>query len=320
MDKTKHILTLLNLPGIGRKSVYKILSISFSIPTNGYELIEEITHLKKIIKRLKIPSRNDIQKAGDKAQKILENSHNENISVISILDKRFPKKLADCPDPPVIINVKGDVHSLNKSPSIAIIGTREPTHYGAECGDRISRTIARQNISIISGLAKGCDSIAHQACLKENGVTIAILAHGLQMVYPAENKKLAAEIIEKGGCLLTEYPIVTKPRPNYFVERDRLQTALSDAVFFIETDLNGGTMHAVKACIAAGKPLACLKHPGKWLSEKKTEGNQALIRDESAIPIADSNDLEVFLTKKNLNDSITSKTAKPKQLDLFDNL
>jgi len=320
MDKIKYILTLLNLPGVGRKSVYKVLKIKNSIPKYGDDIVEEITYLKERIKRLKIPTRNEVQKAVDKAQEIIDKSLLERIAIIPITDERFPEKLAKYSDPPVIIYVKGDINCLKNDPAIAVIGTREPTEYGAECCNKISQNIAEHNITIISGLAKGCDSIAHRACLEKNCITIAILAHGLHMIYPAENKELAQKIIDSGGCLVSEYPIGTEPRPNYFIERDRLQTALSNAVFFAETDIKGGTMHAVKACIAEGKPLACLKHPEKWLTYEKTKGNQILISEKKAIPIADVKDLELFLTKKMFetrDNSISNKVLKYKQLELF---
>jgi DNA processing protein len=325
MDQIEYILTLLNLPGIGRKTVLKILEVE---PTKKYDnekdLIKILTHLKKIIKRLKIPSSMDITQSMRVTNGIINKSLSEKIIIIPITDKtKFPKKLATYNDPPVLLHVKGDIDCLNYEYAIAVIGTRKPTKYGTDCCKKICKTIAERKIPIVSGLAKGCDSIAHQSCIQEEGIAIAVLAHGLHMVYPAENRKLANDILEKGGCLISEYPVGTEPQKNFFVERDRLQTALSNGVLFIESGVKGGTMHAVNECIKNDKPLACLKHAEPWLSDERTMGNQKLIAEKKAIPIFDSSDLENFITNKILLKSLSNNTPKKLyaekslQLDLF---
>ena len=320
MEISKYIITLLNLPGIGRKTVQNILKDGGNAPESPNEFIPAITQLKQKIKRLKIPSLIDVENAYEKANLIIQKSTAEDIKILCIGAKDFPKKLELIPDPPVVIYVKGNTHALHFDHSIAIIGTREPTEYAAKCAEAISQSMASQKICIVSGLAKGCDSLAHKGCLKAKGTTIAILAHGLHMIYPAENKSLARDIINSGGCLVSEYPIGITPRPNYFVERDRLQTGLSDAVVFIETGVKGGTMHAVNACIKANKPLACLKHPEKYLSEEKTKGNQLLLSQKKSIPIEDSNDISSFLKDHIFNIEQTPQiksNSQPMQLEFW---
>jgi DNA processing protein len=312
MDQIEYILTLLNLPGIGRKTVLKILEVE---PNKTYktekDLVKILTHLKEIIKRLKIPTSIDVTQSMRVTNKIIDKSLSEKITIIPITDKtKFPKKLATYSDPPVLIHVKGGIDCLNYEYAIAVIGTRKPTKYGAGCCRKICQTITERKIPIVSGLAKGCDSIAHEACIEENGTAIAILAHGLHMIYPAENSQLANDILDKGGCLLSEYPVGTEPKQSYFVERDRLQTALSNGVLFIESGIKGGTMHAVKECIKNDKPLACLKHSEPWLSDERTMGNQKLIGEKKATPIFDSSDLENFITNKILIKSLSNNTPK----------
>jgi DNA processing protein len=133
---------------------------------------------------------------------------------------------------------------------------------------------------------------------------VAVLAHGLDTVYPAANRGLAARLLDKGGCLVSEYPVGTPPARTSFAERDRIQSGLSDGVFVIETDIKGGTMHTVRFSRNQQRPLGCVSHPKKWLSEEKTQGNQKLIADGWATPIPNGQALLAFLeriTQRNQN-------------------
>ena len=155
----------------------------------------------------------------------------------------------------------------------------------------MSQRLAESDICVVSGLAEGCDTAAHRGCLRGHGTTVAVMAHGLHTVYPASNRDLAEEIVANDGCLVSEYPPDTRAQRSYFVERDRLQSALSRAVLVIETDVEGGTMHTVKACLAQKRILACLAHPPQFDNEK-SRGNAMLIRRGDAIPIREGVDLE----------------------------
>lgn len=123
--------------------------------------------------------------------------------------------------------------------------------------------------TVVSGLAIGCDTAAHSGCLSVHGETIAVLAHGLDRVYPAVNRELVGEILDTGGCLLSEYPPKTRPFPANFVERDELQAGLSDGVIVVETGVKGGTMHTVRFSQEQRKPLACVKHPQNSLQIRR---------------------------------------------------
>jgi DNA processing protein len=140
---------------------------------------------------------------------------------------------------------------LNEEKSVAIIGTRNPSKFGIKMGYKISKLLASKGYSIVSGLAKGIDTEAHQGALNVMGKTVAILAHGLDMpIYPKENRALAEEIMESGGLLLSTYSNGTKLFPQYLAARDEWQSALSDGVIVIETGIKGGTNitvgHAIK--------------------------------------------------------------------------
>jgi DNA processing protein len=208
---------------------------------------------------------------------------------------------------------------LYETSGIAIIGTREPSEAGFKAGEYFGEKLGNSGFNIVSGLAIGCDASAHRGALKANGFTTAILAHGMQTIYPKENKRLAEDILNNDGIILTEYIWGTGALPNYFVERDRLQAGLSKGTIVIQTDIQGGTMHAVNATIKSNKPLAAVKYVANTeLNNPKIKGNEMLINEGKAFPLTSKN-LDEFVKKINklpyLTDTIPDSN-KPIE-DLF---
>jgi DNA processing protein len=321
MLDSEYILTLLKISGIGRKTVASILSGTGFSPKSLTELRDVIDDACKNNKRLKVPELSSIESANQKAKEVLDRSQSERIELIPFGSKKYPKMLLNITDPPIMLYVKGDTASFNELKNIAIIGTREPTEYGEKCGELISRQFSENGFVVTSGLAKGCDAAAHRGCLLASGRTIAILGHGLHMVYPAKNRELAAKIIDNGGCLLSEYEYGIDPKPNFFVERDRLQSGLALGIFVIETGIKGGTMHAVNSCINESKPIACLKHPEKYLNHPKVQGNKMLITEKGAFPILEKVDIGEFIKILLKTEDVKVKNNSkpiPVQLQLFD--
>ena len=175
--------------------------------------------------------------------------------VLSPLDNEYPLLLAATKDDPFLIFVKG---ALPPDPrrSIAIIGTREPTVHGQKTATRIATFCADQGWSVVSGLAIGCDGIAHRAALDAGGHTIAVLAHGLQMVAPTRHEKLAQSILDAGGALMSQFRFGTKVMPQQYVQRDRVQAGLAQGVVMIQSDVKGGSLHAARAAIEYQRWLA----------------------------------------------------------------
>ena len=167
------------------------------------------------------------------------------IQIVTYLDANYPKRLKNIIDQPTVLYYKGNIECLNKKDTVAIIGTREPTEYGVKIARNLGSSFGKRDYVVVSGLALGCDMYGHEGCLDENGTTVAVMPCGLDTVYPAKNKPLAEKILDKGGCLISEYPIKTRVFKNFFVERDRLQSGLSDGVFVIETGEKGGKLHTV---------------------------------------------------------------------------
>lgn len=204
------------------------------------------------------------------------------ISILSPLDSAYPKLLAKTPDYPPLIWVKGHL-SPKPEQSVAVIGPREPTDHGRVIAERIARFIAEEGWSVVSGLAKGCDAAAHQAALDSGGHTVAVLAHGLQMISPKENNHLAERIIAQGGALLSEFPIGSMPQARTFVQRDRTQAGMSQGVVMVQSDLTGGSLHASRAALNYDRWLAVPYPTTNDLANraKKIQANLLLVGEET---------------------------------------
>lgn len=237
----------------------------------------------------------DIKIAMDCTNKILNDCDKLNIKCISYYNKEFPLLVKETSDPPVLLYYKGNFKDFSKLRSVAVIGTREPTPFGQRVAENIGEALAKKGFAVVSGLAKGCDSGGHIGCLAGNGITAAILGTGLEKIYPAENKQLAENIIANNGCLISEYAPYSQSQRGNFVERDRLQSAFSEAVFVVETGEVGGTFHAVNFGKEYGRKIGCFLHSEKYASLPQIQGNIKLMKQGIATPIANNDDLERFL-------------------------
>lgn len=325
MINTLHLVTLLSAPGIGRRTVQSVLSCGPDFaPSHAQELRALLLETKNQFPKIPVPTSSEIDRAFFKAEEILEKCYQLGIKVIGIGGPDFPDHLNNIPDPPVVLYIKGNKECLAPPASVAVIGTREPSAFGAHSAKKIGAGIAAKGLVVVSGLALGCDTKAHQGCISTGGQTVAVLAHGLDRVYPKENAELAESILDSKGCLVSEYAPGTPPRGNLFVERDRLQSGLSDAVIVIETDVKGGTMHTVQFCLDQKRFLGCLAHPPQYADTPKARGNKLLIEEGKAIPLSHREDMDAFIAKFYTPppppapaDGDDTKDLKDRQLVLF---
>lgn len=204
--------------------------------------------------------------------------------LISALGERYPHLLRATPDRPMFLYVMGSLETLASDHTVAVIGTREPTRHGEIVAARIARYFAAEGWCVISGLALGCDTVAHRAALEVRGKTLAVLAHGLHTVAPRQNSKLAQEIVESGGCLVSEYSFGMEPRAPQFVKRDRIQAGLALGVVMVQSDLQGGSLHASRACLEYGRILAIPEPTAEDRAARATkiEANLVLCGQDSA--------------------------------------
>ncbi|MGF2735366.1 DNA-processing protein DprA [Marinobacter sp. DUT-1] len=201
--------------------------------------------------------------------------------IISMNDEAYPESLRSVSDPPPLLYCSGNL-SLLKRESVTIIGTREPTDHGARIAERVTSWFVSDGWVITSGLAKGVDTLAHQSCLVRGGSTIAVLAHGLEKIYPASNKELARKIVDNGGLLISEYGYNSFVARSNFVERDRIQAALAKGVVLVQSDLRGGSLHASRSALRYGRYLVVLGQSIRDIrrSEPKTAANLLLADSE----------------------------------------
>ena len=178
----------------------------------------------------------------------------EKIKLIKLEDEKYPKKLKNIYESPKSIYLIGNESLLN-SKSIAIIGCRECTKYGAENALKFGYELAKKGICIISGMARGIDTYSHIGALKAKGKTIAVLGCGLDVIYPPENLKLYKSIIENDGAVITEYPLGIKPEKYHFPARNRIISGLSDGVLVIEAKKKSGTLITVDFELEKGKDV-----------------------------------------------------------------
>lgn len=220
--------------GLGAK---RIKNIYDTIPqlTENYFYDDEQKHiLMKVIKNkdiLDVLFHEKIMKEYIKqAQEVIRNHQKQDIHVITIGDKYYPKLLKKLGDPPIALYCKGNIDLLRISNHIAIVGTRHPTEIGKKFARRIAEIFVDNGYGIVSGLAVGIDTEAHIGALDAKGKTIAVLAGGLHSIFPKENTNLAHRIIENGGVLISEQAIGSPAFRAAFVQRDRIQSGLSLAV------------------------------------------------------------------------------------------
>ena len=247
-DITHKLLILSKIKGIGPKALIQLSQIENFEALSFTELAEEHKVLKNKLEGI------DLLDAEKEALYDIEEAEKSSSKIISILDNIYPIIMSDIIDRPAIIYIKGNFH-LQENKSIAIIGTREPTKHGKIITERISEFFIENDYSIVSGLAIGCDTLAHEVAVNNSAHTVAVLSHGLQTIAPKQNMDLAKRILDTGGLLITEYPFGTPVRPFQYVARDRIQAALSKAVVMIQSDLKGGSLHASRAILKYNRKL-----------------------------------------------------------------
>jgi len=172
-------------------------------------------------------------------------------------------------------------------PAVAIVGSRKPTTYGIEVTTKIAGDLAQRGVVIISGMALGIDSVAHRAALEVGGITIAIQGNGLMELYPRSNRRLGEEIVKKGGAIISEYEPDTPPMKHRFLERNRLVSALSDAVLVTEAAARSGTLNTVMHALEQGKEVFVV--PGN-ITSPMSAGCNALLK-QGAHPVTSAEDI-----------------------------
>ncbi len=231
------------LGNIGIKKLYRQNS------TADFPTLSNASFTKVVSKSVQdnLNNHSYIQELKNQASHHIAAHRKKEIAVIPISSDYYPPLLRLIKDPPAVLYGKGNLELLKEYKNIAIVGTRNPTRIGVASAQKIAFTFAQRGYSIISGLAKGIDTAAHQGALQVNGgKTIAVLSGDLTKVYPTENIQLANEILKKEGLLISESPIGKTNIKGNLVKRDRIQSGVSLSVCPVQTSLKGGTQHTIR--------------------------------------------------------------------------
>lgn len=228
------------------------------------------------------------------------------IQALWLEDENYPNRLRQCEDAPLVVYYKGN-QPLNSTKVVSIVGTRHATYYGQKiCEDLLNAMNGSKDTLIVSGLAYGIDALAHRNALKNNLPTVAVLGHGLDRIYPASHRELAAKMLDQGG-LLTEFTSGTLPERNNFPMRNRIIAGMADVTIVVEAAIKGGALITAEMANSYNRDVCAF--PGS-IYEKSSEGTNYLIKTNRAHMIRGLQDLEYLMNWK-----LSTKTVE-KQLNL----
>jgi DNA processing protein len=211
----------------------------------------------------------------EKAVQELENIKRLGGDVLILDDGSYPPLLREIADPPITLYVKGDWQACFDRPCVAVIGSRMCSTYGENAGEMLARDLASRGICIVSGLARGIDAAAHKGAIRGGGKTIAVMGTGIDNVYPRENTRLVREILESGGCIVSQFPLGTPPLKDNFPYRNRIISGLSLGVLIIEASERSGSL--ITARLAAEQDREVMAVPGN-ITSGNSYGTNYLIK------------------------------------------
>lgn len=213
-----------------------------------------------------------------------------NIGYITMYDKEYPKLLAEAPDGPAILYIRGSLAAL-KIPSIGVVGSRKFSHYGQKVAYQLSKSCSEAGLGIVSGLALGIDAVAHKAVLDVGGITIGVLGCGLDRIYPASNLALGREIIEKNGAVISEFPPGTPPMKYNFPARNRIIAGLTLGTLVVEAAEQSGALITAYQALEYNREVFAV--PGNIDSET-SKGTNILIQKGAKLVTKPEDILEEF--------------------------
>ncbi|WP_415522937.1 DNA-processing protein DprA [Clostridium sp.] len=303
-DKYLYYIWLTGIRGVG-SIISKMLLNELKTPEKIYNSkLEELLQIRGIGKE----TAKSILQSKDlsKAKNILKICKSKNINITVIDDDVFPESIKNCKDSPILFYYRG---VLRKDlMGVAIVGARRCTEYAKKAAVEAADFLAKEDIAVISGLAKGIDSYAHTSCLKACGFTVAVLGCGVDICYPREHNELMNKIIEK-GLVISEYSPSTPPRPEYFPKRNRIISALSNKVLIAEAGEKSGALITAEHAKRYNKEVYVV--PGEIYS-KSFHGSNGLISKGARIYLSPQQllDKEIFANKKTIMNTTENNLEK----------
>lgn len=306
---------LLSVEGLGNIKLLKLISALGSLDAifnADFNTLKNIRMIDANLASRILDSLNTLHKTVETLKPEIDQLLRIKGNFLTYFDPEYPQALKQIYTPPLILYYLGTLNE-NDSRSVAIVGTRSPSQYGKLQAEKFAASLAQNGLTIVSGLARGIDSAAHKGALSVNGRTIAITGSGLDVIYPAENKKIYHEIAEK-GLVFSEYKPGTKPDAQNFPKRNRIIAGLSLGTLVIETKLNGGAMQTAAHALEQNKEVFAL--PGN-INSVTSEGTNRLIQNGEAKLVVKAEDVTEELG--NIKFEKETKSTPPPELTMFEN-
>lgn len=305
----KYIYLLTQVNKLGNVKIRKLMN-HFSSPENFYNCkINDLKRINGIDESISLEILSGIknkEKYFREFDEIFSRAERSEIKLVCISDKDYPENLKRIFDTPVLLYYKGKLSETDKY-SLSIVGTRNPTEYGKYNCEKFTDELSGLNIPIVSGFARGIDTIVHKTCVKNKRLNYAVFGCGADVIYPYENKRLYSEVIEC-GAVISEFPLGAKPDKVNFPRRNRIISGISIGTIVVESGIKGGAL--LTAEIAVDQDREVFAFPGN-ISSKQSEGTNELIKRGQAKLITNIddilNELEVKL-KPILKKDYTAKT------------
>ena len=308
LDKT---FLLMSLAGISSKKQLKILD-KFGSSEKVWKAFSSTMLLKEFLSEVELKEVEKIYNS-DALENFILGLQKIDVSYVTIEDGKYPVQLKEIFDPPTVLYCKGNVDLLNQD-GIAIVGSRVCTRYGAEQATFFAKQLSNAGCVIISGLADGIDGFAQRGCLEMNGKTIAVLAGGLNKIYPSSHIGLANEIVQKGGLLVSENIPNSAINKYDFVLRNRIIAGLSLGVFVPEASDKSGALHTVNFANDNGRAIFALPGP---VNSTKSSGTNRLIKNLQGCCVTEPNDIISQFSQFSLQKKDKGKAV---QLDMNEEL
>ena len=257
-EEERVFIWLSQFNSISVKKYYKVLELYSSCIEFRSRFEKDREKITKIIGTVVYVLLKDFDE--QKIQDFIQKTEKEGIKIVTYASIDYPSKMKDTNQPPLALYCKGDTSLLN-STCFSIVGTRRISRYGRDITEKFATALSDAGLTIVSGLADGIDSVAHQSTLNAGGKTIAVLGCGLKNIYPATNIGLAQKIIDAGGLVMSEYLPDEKPQTYYFPYRNRIIAGLSIGVLITEATEKSGSMHTKEYALEYGRDVYAV--PGR---------------------------------------------------------
>lgn len=263
-------------PGVGPRVAARLLERFGSAEGVFGALRGELERLRLRPETIEsILRRDQLEAAGEELERVKALG----ADVLILDDGTYPALLRETPDPPITLYVRGAWDACLDAPCVAMVGSRRASTYGQNVASMLARDLANRGVTVVSGLARGIDAAAHRGALEAGGRTVAVLGTGIDDVYPREYKKLAAEMLERGGALVSQFPLGTPPVSENFPYRNRIISGLSLGTVVVEAAENSGSLITARLALEQGREVFAV--PGQ-ITSRNSFGTNYLIKSAGA--------------------------------------